>query len=171
MVDQKGRHLGEDSRHHSGQVEKFKNGEHIFSFFRMYAASSSDGQGGWLVTGGDGVVTEVFLGGQWSQGPDLPYPVNHHCQVLVDGTVYITGGFGGGNRTLMLGPDGWEEVAGMSQARAFHACVEHQGKLWVIGGEEGDPFLDSVEIFDPATGMWQPGPSLPVTITAVRGFS
>ena len=95
----------------------------------------------------------------------------NHRQVLLDGSVYITGGFGGGNRTLMLGTEGWEELASMNQARAYHACIEHQGKLWVIGGEDGDPYLDSVEIFDPATEVCQPGPSLPVTITSVQAVS
>ena len=58
------------------------------------AASSRDGRGGWLVSGGFpyGDTTEVWRAGQWSWGPDLGHYLANHCQVLLDNTVYIVGG-------------------------------------------------------------------------------
>ena len=57
-------------------------------------ASSRDGRGGWLVSGGFpyGDTTEVWRAGQWSWGPDLGHYLANHCQVLLDNTVYIVGG-------------------------------------------------------------------------------
>jgi len=60
----------------------------------------------------------------------------------------------------------WTELpARLSTARSGHAATELGGKLWVAGGQikQGakTTILDTVEVFDPGTGSWSPGPKLP----------
>ena len=145
---------------------------------RYRAASSQDGRGGLLVTGGEMThTTEVFFRGRWSKGPNLPVHRFDHGQVLLGDTVYVTGGFtswhGHGHQasTLKLTKDGnWVEVGSLAVARNNFACAVHDGKIFVIGGGDGR-YLSSVEIFDPASETWTFGPMFPKELTDARAFS
>ena len=50
--------------------------------------------------------------------------------------------------------------------RSHHACAEHNGKVYLIGGrnEQNPAGLSSVEILDIESGDWSEGPKLPKTI-------
>ena len=37
-----------------------------------------------------------------------------------------------------------------------------RGEIWVIGGRRGEQHLREVWIFNPETGKWRAGPSLPI---------
>ena len=48
-----------------------------------------------------------------------------------------------------------DDVLPMCTPRSSHGCVAFNGKLWVVGGQASDGrFLDSVEVYDPITGVW-----------------
>ena len=151
------------------------------SYLRQLAASSGDGTGGWLVTGGvvTGVyvaTTETFKKGLWTSGPELPYVLYNHCQVEVGGTVVIAGGRLGNyasGGTLVLKGGAWEEVASMKQGRNFHACAELSGKVYSIGGDTASDsnILSSVEIYDPTIDVWTPSPNLPVGIKTAQAVT
>ena len=150
-----------------------------------------------MVTGGgqfqeDGWTTEVYHGGTWTNGPDMPYPVKWHCQVLLNDTVYVIGGsrleenVGGGIQSQAttlkskMGGD-WVYSANLSEARYDHACAVHEGMIFAIGGggmglwQDGNCceglYQNSVEIFDPSTESWTLGPELPNALTRAQAFS
>ncbi len=109
----------------------------------------------------------------WSELPPMPEPRSSHDVAVVGATLYVVGGWN------MLGHDGEEwcdemlslDLADPSKGwrthpqpfvrRALIAAVA-DGKLHVIGGftDEEDVSLD-VDIFDPGSGTWTKGPSLP----------
>ena len=39
-------------------------------------------------------------------------------------------------------------------------AVAVYGKIWLIGGRDSD-FIDTIDVFDPTTLTWSPGPHLP----------
>ena len=59
----------------------------------------------------------------------------------------------------------WERLADAPFARLEMAVAAHDGQIFLAGGLSplGDALTD-VEIFDPATGTWTEGPSLPTGI-------
>ena len=149
--------------------------------FRALAAATEDGSGGWLISGGSSGAdylqsTEVYKNGVWTSGPPLPSPLYNHCQVEVNGKVYITGGRIDANstkQTLLMDGHSWKPVANMSEGRNYHACVESNGKVFVIGGSEqpsGDK-LASVEVYDPTDDSWSKGPELPIALKEPQAFT
>lgn len=93
------------------------------------------------------------------------------CAVL-NGKIYVAGGYGpsqNGNQSNMklstveaYDPvaNVWKEVEPLKQARAHVCCIGHQGKLWAIGGYDGEHASQRVECYDPKTGKWENGPPL-----------
>ena len=57
---------------------------------RGYAAASIMDEG-WMVTGGGLSSTEIFTGGQWTEGPALPVEMYEHCQVTSRDGVIVAG--------------------------------------------------------------------------------
>ena len=155
------------------------NGLRADYYFRFLAGASSDGLGGWLVSGGSsrgGYLdsTEIFKDGVWTAGPKLPTKLSNHCQVEVNGKVIITGGridYHGTNQTLMMEADTWNIVASMKEARYFHTCVEFQGEVFVFGGSSPNlDILASVEIYNPAADSWRSGTDLPIALDLPQAF-
>jgi hypothetical protein len=67
----------------------------------------------------------------------------------------------------------WQTLAAMPTARAQPTAVADtdDNKIYVMGGyeeERGEPF-STVEIYDPATDTWSPGPSLPIATRGAAG--
>jgi N-acetylneuraminic acid mutarotase len=60
------------------------------------------------------------------------------------------------------GADAWERLPDAPLARLEMAVSAHDNRIWLAGGLSplGDALTD-VEIFDPASGAWADGPSLP----------
>jgi len=61
----------------------------------------------------------------------------------------------------------WKEMrAKLGSARSGHVSIEFEGKLWVIGGKTNDILLadKSVELYDPVTDSFQPGPPLKAAV-------
>jgi N-acetylneuraminic acid mutarotase len=69
----------------------------------------------------------------------------------------------------------WSTLGALGVPRQEVAVAELDGKIYVVGGIDGTPaFLSSVEVYDPDTDSFAPGPPLPVplhhtTATAVAG--
>src|SRR5262249_55118766 len=64
-------------------------------------------------------------------------------------------------RVLIYTPDkGWSMGAEMPRVRDHLSVVEVGGKLWAIGGRDPNS-ITRVDIYDPITDRWQPGPDLP----------
>ena len=66
----------------------------------------------------------------------------------------------------------WSIVSRMIQPRRYNGIAEMSGRVWIIGGETRIPGWDgegqvlyTVEIYDPASKTWSPGPSLNIART------
>ena len=53
--------------------------------------------------------------------------------------------------------DGWKQVSSMPTKRCAHGCVALDGKIYAIGGFNGDDgTLNSADVYDPQSDSWQP---------------
>lgn len=94
----------------------------------------------------------------------------HRAILLPDGRVLVVGGLAGANNNsyplasaeLHDPASGtWTATGGLSSARrSSTATLLPNGKVLVVGGEDGTTTLASAELYDPASGAWYPGGSL-----------
>ena len=83
----------------------------------------------------------------------------------VSGKIYAIGGWGGGSPLESVEAydpqlGAWALVAIMSQKRDSHASVVLDGKIYAMGGCDGN-CLDVVEAYDPQADSWQRVASMP----------
>jgi len=118
----------------------------------------------------------------WSDLPSLPESRSSHDAALVGDTLYVVGGWnmaGEGHTTwhetawsmdLSAADRKWVAIPNPPFKRRAIAAVEHQGKLFVIGGmnENGGP-TKAVAIFDPASKSWSEAADL-IGEKAMAGF-
>ncbi len=127
--------------------------------------------GGWVRSRTYTATTEVFdpATGAFTAGPDLPAAADGlEAVALDDGRVLITGGQSApgvpSDQAVLIAADGAsrEAVDPLGTARFKHTMVAlDDGRVLVIGGTTDDiELLTSTEIFDPASGSFQPGPEL-----------
>ncbi len=104
----------------------------------------------------------------WSPKTDMPTIRKGMATSVVNGKIYV---FGGSNlaRTSLAtveeydpATDTWTAKSDMSFRRSGSAAVTISGKIYVIGGwglPHGDDsqldFLSAIEVYDPATDIWQ----------------
>lgn len=113
---------------------------------------------------------EIFKDGKWTKSSvELPGKVYQHCIVKIDeNRVLLTGGrfefeLKGILKSVFLFENNrWEKKQNMKEARIEHSCAVLEGKKVIVsGGFNGDNYLSSSEIYDPATNTWTEGPELP----------
>lgn len=111
-----------------------------------------------------------------SLGMPLPTPRRLSKAVLLDGSIYVVGGQDPLNRCEETGTgiveacdvanNEWRKVADLPTPREC-AVVVAQGKLWAIGGFDGDEAaLAVVETYDPRTDRWTRAPDMPFHVSA-----
>ncbi len=74
----------------------------------------------------------------------------------------------------VLANGSWVDKADMSNGRAFFGSVEVDGKIYIIGGRNGNNILNSVEMYDPLIGTWTSKASMSVSrhglgVTMING--
>lgn len=116
--------------------------------------------------------------GTWTAGAPAPTARNSAASAVIDGEIYVVGG-----RRFALDDDGtarqvnvpdlevydpetdtWETRAPMPEARGGLAATEHNGRLYVFGGEQWVPeqrVFGDAWVYDPKTDEWQSLPPLP----------
>jgi N-acetylneuraminic acid mutarotase len=113
--------------------------------------------------------------GRWEPLPGLPAGRSSHDAVVLDGTLYVLGGWRleGGSDDGPWHRDGlaldldapraqWRSFASPVQRRGL-AVVAAAGRVVVIGGMDPDANVSQqVDIYDPRTGAWKRGPDYPV---------
>ena len=122
----------------------------------------------------DRVERTTDSGSTFEELAPLPNYLNHHCLKIVDeDRLFVVGGQ---DETLnpyldsyrreaymfRFSTDRWTALNPMTHGREGLACslVENhsaQKQIVVTGGYDGQDVLDSVEIYDLDTGLWQEG--------------
>ena len=129
------------------------------------ASASLDGRvfviGGLSATGATLDTVEVYdpATDAWTEGPAHPVPIHHPMAAVLDGVLYVAGGYGPSGaatrRVHRLGPDGWEPVARLPLARAAGTMVALGGRLLIAGGIDlsGDIGREMLA-YDPGADAW-----------------
>lgn len=109
-------------------------------------------------------IYDVQSGG-WSAGPDMPSDRIGLSLAYVGGKIYAIGGAGENASRIFvydIGTSAWTTAKQANPApRADAAVVVVGGEIYVIGGKSGNAASARVDIFNPATGAWRSGSSLP----------
>ena len=111
-------------------------------------------------------TSEIFNGDEWIQGPPHPTEYSYDsCLVQLNSTHSLyTGGYPTWTSSWLYDwTEGvWTQSGDLNEGRDEHGCavLEGQGVL-VAGGHNSRGSVDSVELYDPETGVWTLQPSLP----------
>lgn len=112
-------------------------------------------------------------GGAWRALPPLPVPAAGARAAVLDGTLYLAGGwddsggdarFFAGLHALPAGAGAWERRSPMAAPRSDFALLAEGGALYAVGGKaEGpfDRFYAEAERYDPAADRWTPVAPMP----------
>lgn len=108
---------------------------------------------------------------RWTTKAPLPIGLHHAGAASVGGRIYVIGGF---TKSLFSvwqpvanvhmynsETDSWTERAPMPTPRGALAVAELGGKLFAIGGYDGNGNSNAVEVYDPATNSWSTKAPLP----------
>ena len=136
---------------------------HTFLFFCFrFWAPASETSAGLLVTGGsdsiDTLKSSLLFTTEWEDFGEIPVATNSHCQVTVDNTVYIFGGFTDSGETgetyKLTSSNRWSKLSSLNTKRRNHACVEWDGGILAIGGFVNGDGLSTVERYDIESNQW-----------------
>jgi Kelch motif protein len=81
-----------------------------------------------------------LVGGSWATGPEVPRPLGEVASAVVDGRLYVAGGFTDGRRQsdalLVFDPAAgtWTELTRLPEARDHAALTAIDGRLYLSGG-------------------------------------
>jgi len=113
----------------------------------------------------------------WKRLAPLHEQREHVAGVMLGGRLYAIGGrwgAGGELKTVELydpSANTWTETTPMLEPRAGGAAVTVQGKIFVAGGEivyeSSAGKLKTVELYDPAAGIWQDATPMPVGLHGI----
>ena len=108
---------------------------------------------------------------RWSSKPALPVGLHHAGAAVLDGALYVVGGFtesgdtiwSPSDRVFRFDPagDAWTERAPLPTARGGLAVTTLQGKLFAVSGYDGRENPAAVEVYDPAIDQWSAVAPLP----------
>lgn len=142
---------------------------------RHHAAASA--LEGWLyVSGGASSATawtprdDVWRsrpGGAWRTVEKMPEGRQGHAMVSWGGRLYVIGGVGDTDRTLIYRSDeGWATGTPLPIGRDHLRAAPWGDEIWVLGGRTGDP-VTRVDAYDPRADRWRRGPDLPKPTSAM----
>ena len=149
-----------------------------------HAGTLWDGTNIWMIGGFNGPETtaasnHVWLynvaNNTWSAGPSLPTGVAAGAYALVGRNVHVISGLSLNSSNvfvnttehyvLSLDGGGWTTAASMPIPRNHLGAAVYNGLIYTIGGQdlknETTGNKSAVDIYNPATGTWTVGPSLP----------
>jgi N-acetylneuraminic acid mutarotase len=130
--------------------------------------------GGETTTGVTGLVEILDTVTQrWRFGQNKPTPVANVSAVVISGTVIVPGGYtAAGLPTAIVEAydpisDTWTTLPSMPAPRFAYASAAYQNRLYIMGGWDGQRYVDTLLIYDAAAQRWTTGAPLPLA----RGFS
>ena len=102
------------------------------------------------------INSKASLADTWKRLGDIPaQPRNSFRATLMNGEVYVTGGWPGLTSFQVYDPstDTWTRKADQPNGRESYGACAVDGILYVIGGFSGG-LLNTVEAYDPVTDTW-----------------
>ena len=123
--------------------------------------------------------------GTWTEGPPIPTKRGWLGADLLDFKIYVAGGktirtseekaesgddehfnVRDAFEVLDLETHTWSALEPLSEPRAGVSVTACDGKIYAIGGNnmKAGYQLNAVEVYDPQSGHWSPGPSLPFRV-------
>lgn len=109
----------------------------------------------------------------WTPLPPLPEPRSSHDAAVLDGKLYVVGGWSLAGEAAPFLPTNWvldlraeqpewKPVPPLPVERRALCLAVAGGKLWALGGmTTEDELSPRVDVFDPAKGTWSEAPALP----------
>ncbi len=114
----------------------------------------------------------------WQRGADMPTPRTNAKAAVVNGTIYVFGGYNSKDKFLQnwemadrveaYDPltDTWTRKKKMPIPRFYFGLGVVAGRVYLIGGTTGlgegqEQRMDRVDIYDPAADTWVKGPKMP----------
>ncbi|XP_035687774.1 kelch-like protein 9 isoform X3 [Branchiostoma floridae] len=99
----------------------------------------------------------------WKEIARMPRQICQHRAVVLNNFVYVVGGLTEANREAASDAcykydprtNSWLQVASMQVRRTCFTFLESTGRLYAIGGTDGDKSLDSAEVYDPRSNTWR----------------
>ena len=126
----------------------------------------------YVAAGGLSHMTEVYdpATGLWSSVAPMPTERNGATGCELGGRLYVVGGNQGMDLSTVEAYDPtsntWIACAPLPVARSWAGACAVNGKLYVVGGYAStapiSPWLDRLDIYDPATDSWSSGPPIPL---------
>src|SRR5450755_1471166 len=139
-----------------------------------------------------------LYGGSWVQGPTLPAPRQYAAAAVLNGRIYLIGGFDANSKqtatTLVLQPGlvtstpppesqggpilanlgTWQTAAPVPESVDNAAAAAYQGYIYLAGGRIENKVTNKAWRYDPVTDTWEESRSMPVprhgaTMQAVAG--
>jgi N-acetylneuraminic acid mutarotase len=155
-------------------------GEFAIAVFqdKIYVIGGSIKAGQWTTELTD--VTEVYdpATDTWTTKTSMPIPKGGLSASVVDGKIYLIGGFTQSvthgtlqtsNETLVYDPiaDSWTTKKPMPTATVYCATAAVDDKIYVISGTSqaySDNLLNLTQIYDPNTDTWSQGAPIPTAV-------
>lgn len=131
----------------------------------VYLAGGAPGATDWTATD---TLWRARPGFPWRALAPMPEGRQGHAMVAHAGRLYVIGGVGMTDRTLIYDPraDRWTTGAPLPHGRDHLSAVAWEGEIWAIGGRSGG-VTSRVDIYDPVRDRWRPGPQLPRPMSAM----
>ncbi len=106
----------------------------------------------------------------WKTGTPLPVACGLSSGVVLDGTIYVMGGYNGrwNSHVFTYNPKqpekGWTRLGNMPIGRACSAAVTVNGKIYSLGGQDNHGPQADTYVYDPNTREWSAIAPLPVPL-------
>lgn len=118
----------------------------------------------------------------WQELPPLPRPRSSHDAFILDGKIYVAGGWQLRGKDeeplwaetldvldLASSEPAWESVPQPFRRRALAVAVADD-RFFVLGGLTEEGTSRRVDVYDPATGEWTEGPHVPCSAQGLQAF-
>lgn len=103
----------------------------------------------------------------WREAAEKPTAVADAGAAELYGEIYVPGGrlpngeLTGAVEAYSPAQNAWRPIAALPQAQAGSLALSDGAFLYVLGGFDGETYLDTAYVYDPAADSWRPLPPLP----------
>ena len=115
--------------------------------------------------------THPVDGRTWTSRADMPTPRAHSATAVVDGKIYVMGGFSDNPSNPAAytqmeaydpATDTWTRKADLPKPKHTFSANAIDGKIYIVGGQSTIPNTADLFVYDPATDTWTQKADMPV---------